>query len=129
MGEAHVPRSSHDRERFTTARSSKVFAITEKATTHPQGGTLGHRNYRRTGGGEVLRDPALGCRERHGPLVNHAQTAAVDLALAQRNLPFVPLRGGPFGHQCREADDFMAAPRSEDVVVLLPGARLGLSLN
>lgn len=87
------------------------------------------RNYRRTGFREVLRDPAFGCRERLGPLVNHAKTAAVDLALAQRNLPFVPLRGGPFGNQCREADDFIAAPRSEGVVVLLPGARLGLSLN
>jgi len=77
----------------------------------------------------VLRDSAFGCREPLGPLVKHAQTTAVDLALAQRDLPFVPLRGGTFGHQSREADDFIATSRSEDVVVLLPGSRLGLGLN
>jgi len=90
---------------------------------------FGHRNYRRTGARKVLRDSAFGCREPLGPLVNHAQTTAVDLALAQRDLPFVPLRGGPFGHQSREADDFIATSRSEDVVVLLPESRLGLGLN
>src|SRR6185295_12494188 len=35
----------------------------------------------------------------------------------------------PFGHQSREADDFIATSRSEDVVVLLPESRLGLGLN
>jgi hypothetical protein len=55
--------------------------------------------------------------------------AVQDLALAQRDLPFVPLRGGPFGQQCGEADDFIATSRSEDVVVLLPGAGLRLGLN
>ena len=73
----------------------------------------------------MLRDPAFGRREPLGPLVDHPQTAAVDLASAKRDLPFVPLRGGPFGHQCREANDFLATSGREDVVVLLPGARLG----
>ena len=41
----------------------------------------------------------------------------------------MPLRGGPFGHQYREADDFLATPGREDVVVLLPGPHLGLSLQ
>lgn len=77
----------------------------------------------------MLRDPAFGYREPLGSLVNHAQATSVDLALAQRDLPFVPLRGGPFGQQCGEADDFIATSRSEDVVVLLPGAGLRLGLN
>ena len=77
----------------------------------------------------MLRDPAFGRREPLGPLVDHPQTTAVDLATAERDLPFVPLRGGPFGHQYREADDFLATPGREDVVVLLPGPHLGLSLQ
>ena len=84
---------------------------------------FGHRNYRRAGVGEVLRDPAFGCRKRLGPLVNHAKTAAVDLALAQRDLPSY-VRGGPFGNQCRELTISQLRPK-EGVVVLLPGARLG----